>query len=151
MLGENARSFLKEHSTIDENGNAHLSQKAYMDFMAANGVTKEMMDARQEADKELLNGIYLFTTDQLQEKVKKVKEEGGDPSKETVSTTVRIPNGSIDLDLTASKSYPVPRNPGESITKTNVCRLDIRQSRYLDKEMVSSCEADMAKLLGLDL
>lgn len=150
MIGENAHNFLKENVTIDENGNARLTQKKFMEFMAANGITKEVMDAKSEADKELINGAYRFVNEKLTEKVNKVKEEGGDPSDASVSLAIGIPNGSINMDLTASKNYSAPRNPGETITKTNVCKLNYKQTRFLDKDMTSACEADMAKLLGLD-
>lgn len=151
MLGESAKKFLEENVTTDERGNAHLTQKKYQEFMAANGITKEMLDAKAEVDKELINGSYLYASDELAKKVKKAKSDGNDPTKEVMSLSIGIPSGSINMDIIAAKSYPVPRNPGESITKTNVCRLDIRQTRFLEKETVSACEADMAKLLGIEI
>lgn len=149
MIGESALEFLKENCTVNEEGNAHLTQKKYENFMAANGITHEMMEAKANADKELLNGAYLYTNEQLKSKVEAAQKDGRDATKESVSLTIGIPNGSIAMSADASKTYPVPRKPGENITKTNVVRLDIRQSRMLDKEMMMSCEEQMAKLLGL--
>lgn len=150
MIGDNALSFIKENATVDENGNARVTQKKYLEFLEQNGITKEIIESKEEVDKELLNGAYRYTNEQLTSKVEAALKEGKDATKESASLIIAIPSGSINLTADAAKTYPVPRKPGESITKTNVVRLDIKQTKILDKELTESCEAQMAKLLGLE-
>lgn len=147
--GQDALNFLKENATINEEGNAHVTQKQYTAFMSSKGVTKEALEAKIEADKELLNGCYLFANENLKGKVEAALKNGGDASKETAAVTINIPGGSINMVATAAKTYPVPSKPGESTTKTNVVRLDIKQQRMLEKELCEQCEQQMAKLLGI--
>ena len=147
--GETAHAFLQREATVDERGTSHVTQKKYLEFMANNGVTAEVLRAISDSHEELLNGMHMYNSERLKTQVEEAKKAGRNPFAERTAISVNIPNGSINLAMTAAKVYPIPRKPGESVTRTCVCSLDWRQERLLDKTMCANTEAEMAKQLGL--
>ena len=145
-IGTKGFNFIKENATVDGN-NARLTQKQYTEFMNSCGISKEILDTKIAADQELINGMYKFSDEMLSKQVKNSKE----PEKEEFECIVNIPNGNIDLTLTASKKYPIPNGGGKTVTKCNVAHLNIKQTRMLDKNLLETCEQQMAKLLNLDI
>lgn len=148
-LGETGYEFLKKEATIDDRGSAHVTQKKYMEFMSSNGLTKEIMEAYKNAHAELVNGMYMFNKDQLIEQIDRAKKEGRDPAKEKMSTAVNIPCGNIALESFAKKSYPVPKQPGQTVDKYMVNKLTFTQTRLFDKELCSTTESELQKKLGM--
>lgn len=148
-IGETALDFLKKEATMDERNVGHVTQKKYLEFMGQNGVTKEVLDAVNTAHRELTNGMYMFNNEQLTSQVATAKKEGRDPSREKATLSINIPNGSIVMTTHAAKTYPIPRQPGATVTKTNITQLDFNQNRLMDKQLCASCEEEMRKQLGL--
>ena len=148
-LGEEGLSFLEAEATEDEKGNSHVTQKKFLEFMASRGVPKGVIDSYNSASEELINGMYRFVNKKLTEKVKQAKKNGTDPSKESAKITTNIPNGSICVEQKAAKTYPIPKEPGKSVTRPCVTSLDINQKRLFDKDMLAESEESMKKLLGI--
>ncbi len=147
--GNEALKFLEKESTFNETSKTWtVSQKSFMDWMKSQGITEETYKSVNEAQQELINGVYRFSNGKLVDQVQATKKSGGDAGKESVKVSVTIPKGSIVMETHASKTYPVP-GKSERVTKTCVTTLDIRQQRLLDKDLCSSCEDEMRKLLGL--
>ena len=147
--GETALAFLKKEATITDNGVGHVTQKNYQNFMAENGVTADMLKTITNVHQELVTGMYLFNNERLVEQVDEAKKAGRNPYTEKVVTSVNIPNGSIVLSTTAAKTYPIPRKPGETVTRTCVGVLDFRQDRMLDKDICAAAEKEMRAQLNL--
>ena len=148
-VGENALRFLQDNVTMDETGTGHVTQKKYIEFMGTMGVTKEVLDVMNAAHGELYNGMYRYNHHALSTSVDEAKKNGTDPTKQKVVLSINVPNGSVTMTTSAAKSYPIPRQPGETITKTMVTSLDIRQVRHFDKELCRSCEDEMRRQLGI--
>lgn len=145
---QTAFDFLKKEATVNDHGVSHVTQKNYMDFMAAHGVTKEVIDATTEAHQELINGMYHYVGDRLKERIPEVKKAGEDPMRAKEKIVVNIPNGSISMEMTAAKTFPVP-NQDHKVTKTAVTTLQINQQRLMDKNLCADMEASIKKDLGL--
>lgn len=148
-LGEEAHSFLKQETTLDEKNHFHLTQKKYLEFMASRGCPKPVLESVNSGHEELVNGIYRLVNEQLEKQVKEAKKAGRDATKECAGCTVNIPNGSICYEQRAAKTYPIPKEPGKTVTRTCVGSLDINQKRLFDKDMLQDSEAAMKKLLNI--
>lgn len=148
-IGETGLAFLQKEATVDDRGVSHVTQKKYLEFMAQNGVTLDVIKAHTAAHEELVNGSYLYAADRLKDQVAEAKKAGRNPFTEKASIGINVPNGSIDLTLTAAKVYPLPKKPGETVTRTMVGKLDFRQNRLMDKNICASAEEEMRKQLGL--
>ena len=143
MAGENAYEFLCKEATQDERGTYHVTQKNYMSFMAQNGITKDVMEAVDNVHGELYNGMYRFNIEKLKENGDIAVKEGRDPKAERVVTVINCPGGNIRMVSNMAKTYPIPKQPGETVTKPAVSSLEHNRLRLMDKELVSSCEEEI--------
>jgi len=142
--------FIKENSQANDKGVHHMSQKAFMEFMSKEGVTKDVYAAVHDAESKFYNGMYEYVGEQLKDSVSEAKKDGRDPKEEKVSLVVNIPDGRISLSAQACRSFKVPGgDPNERVHRPMYFDLDIEQKRTLDKEMISRTEEDIKKLLGL--
>lgn len=148
-IGDIGYEFLKKNATADARGVNHVKMKDYLAFMEENGLSRTVLDAKDAADRELINGLYRYNGEQLQEAIKKAKEEGRDPSKEKVITTVNILKGNMQMSCSAAKVHPVPNRKGETVTKFMVTQLHIEQTRQLDRETMVAYEDKVKECLGL--
>ena len=148
-IGETGLAFLQKEATVDERGVYHVTQKKYQEYMTASGVTQDVLKAVNDAHSELIAGMYTHTNDRLKEQVAEAVKAGRNPFAEKASIGVNIPGGSIDLSMTAAKTYPIPRKPGESVTRTCVASLDFRQHRLMDKGICAAAEEEMRKQLKI--
>lgn len=148
-VGETGLAFLQKEATVDDRGVSHVTQKKYLEYMAQNGVTSDVVKAYTSAHEELVNGAYLYAAGRLTDQVEEAKKAGRNPFAEKASIGINIPNGSIDLTITAAKTYPIPKKPGETVTRTMVGNLDIRQQRLMDKGICAAAEEEMRKQLGI--
>lgn len=156
--GKQAQEFLEKNIQYDEKGDGHVSQQAYYDYMASAGITKEIIDAKLEAQEELVRGLFLTAAHKLGERVDEAKKEGRDGKDEGLTINVKIPKGNIKLHMDASRTFlasqavgdkSAPRKP---ITKTCVIRLDTKNSAMLGgsfKETIRTVENEMRARLGL--
>lgn len=147
MDGATAYDFLQKEATKDERGTFHVTQKKYFELMAANGITRDVIEAVEKAHGGMMNGMYQFNAAQLKDSIAEAKKDGRDPSKEKVRLSINVPNGSITMESAAAKSYPIPREPGKTVTKTMVTTLVINKTRSLDKDLCAATEAEMSKQL----
>ena len=148
-IGETGLAFLQKEATVDERGTCHVTQKKYLEFMASSGVPLEVIKAVNSAHEELVVGMYQHTNERLKEQVAEAIKAGRNPFAEKASIGVNIPSGSIDFTMTAAKTYPIPRKPGESVTRTCVGNLDFRQNRLMDKTVCAAAEEEMRKQLNI--
>lgn len=147
-MAETALDFLKKEATVDERGTAHVTQKKYVEFMEAHGVTKEVLEAHNDATNDLVNGMYQFNSQRLKDHIAKAKKAGEDPQKATVRTVINIPSGNIQMTSTGAKNYPVPGSDTR-VTKVNVTSLQINQQRMINKDLIEDMEREIKKSLGL--
>ena len=148
-----AIEFLRQNATKDESGNFHLKQKDWSTFMAEGGITEEVMKAYHDRESELLNAISEVTVDELFARCEAGLKEGKsveDLKDEAVTFTARIPDGSIKYETKATKTYPIPNEPGKSVTKYLVGKLTVNQNRKIDSATLTSRQDELAKLLGLE-
>lgn len=146
-----ALEFLRDNMTQDENGDFHLTQKKYEEYMSSTGVTKDILSAVDSAQRDLVNAMYAVNAEELIKRVEKDKEEGKsqeDISKNDVLFAVNVPDGSIKLTNTASKTYPIPGQKDQYTTKFMVAKLEINQKRKLDADQCRTYEDQVATLMG---
>lgn len=149
-IGNNFMTFLKEHGAVDENGVTSLTMKDYKTFLADRGLTKEIQAKVAEVETEITTGAYAYVAEKLTEKVKELKKAGKEEEAKKAESSLRLttPTGSRRVRMVASQTYPIP-GTSDKCTKTAVVTDTIKQSRSIDKEVVSKMEEDMKKLLGL--
>lgn len=146
-----AIDFVRQNAVADDSGNYRIAQKKYMEYMASQGIPKEVMQAYREADTNLLNAMYEFNAEEMLKRCEEDKKNGDDPSKRVIKLSVTVPDGAYKMTTYGAKQYPLPNKSGETITKTMVTRLTIDQDRKLDKALCVSYEKKLADLLGVSL
>lgn len=147
-IGENGYEFVKAHAIQDTHGVYRVKLKDWVEYMNSHGLTREILDAKDAADNELINGMYRFNAERIEDAINKAKEEKRDPAKEKVTTTVAVLHGSVQLSSNASKVFPYPGRD-ERVTKYMVSSLDIDQQRQLNKELLAEYEENIKKCLSL--
>lgn len=146
-----AIDFVRQNAVADDSGNYRIAQKKYMEYMASQGIPKEVMQAYREADTNLLNAMYEFNAEEMLKRCDEDKKNGDDPSKRVIKLNVTVPDGAYKMITYGAKQYPLPNKSGETITKTMVTRLTIDQDRKLDRALCVSYEKKLADLLGVSL
>lgn len=146
-----AIDFVRQNATADDSGNYRIAQKKYMEYMASQGIPKEVLQAYREADTSLINAMYEFNAEEMLKRCEEAKKNGEDPSDRVVKLSVAVPDGAYKLTTYSAKQYPLPNKHGETITKTMVARLTIDQDRKLDKSLCETYEKKLADLLGVQL
>ena len=145
-----ALDFLRQNAETDANGNFHLTQKNWAKYMSDSGITGDIIKAYHSAEKDLINAMYVYNAEEILKRCEQAKKDGKDPSKEAVAFTVNIPDGSIKFETVAAKTYPIPNEPGQKITKTMCGKLSFQQIRKLDSTVLKSYEEQLAKALGFE-
>lgn len=146
-----AIDFVRQNATADDSGNYRISQKKYTEYMASQGIPKEVLQVCREADTNLINAMYEFNAEEMLKRCEEDKKNGEDPSKRVVKLSVAVPDGAYKLTTYSAKQYPLPNKNGETITKTMVARLTIDQDRKLDRSLCETYEKKLADLLGVQI
>lgn len=147
MSFETAYDFVKKNATIDEDGNATLTQKQYETYLSDNGITKQIQQSFTDANRDFYSASYKLTADLLTEKVKKA--EGDDKKKQQASFAVNIPDGKLTFSQDAYREFHSPQDPAKVIPGVVYTRINIKQTRKINRDVIAECEADMKKLLGI--
>lgn len=148
-ISANNLDFLRREATTDEKGNLHLTRKKYYEFMNNNGITKDILDAVDSARSELTNAVISVANDRLLEKCEADQKDGKsaeDIAKNTQWFTVNTPKGNLKWNVVASKTYSIPNQKDETVTKRVVGKLMINEPGLIDKDMYASYEDRMSAL-----
>jgi len=150
-VGKEFAKFLTEKGTVDEKGNTSLTLKNYREFLAGQGITKEILDKQAAVDAEVTNGIYRHGDEVVTKKVEELVKAGKkDEAKEVKTvTSITTPIGTRKVTIQSHKSYPVPGSD-KRVDKVLVINDDYKTSRTVSKDMCKGYEDNLKKLLGLE-
>ena len=150
-IGKVFAEFLGKEGVKDETGNTSLTMKSYKDFLAAQGLSKDIQEKILEVEKEVTTGLIRFNADALTAKIKELKNNGKEEeaAKAEVTTRVTTPFGQRRMRTVASQQYPV-MGSDTKITKVGVVHDNYKFSRAIDKEVLGTIEDQFKTLLGLE-
>lgn len=151
-VGKEFCKFLEENGKVDEKGKTTLNLKEYREFLASQGLTKEVIEKTAAVEEEVTTGLYRYNAERVTAEVKKLVDEGkiDEAKKVKVETKITTPFGVRNM-VTDAYRYRAPAFGSDKPTEsTMVARDKIEESRCFNKELCTQCENEIKKLLGIE-